>query len=153
MRYWGSSLEVNGGKVIAVDQDGRPALVTHELGKGKTLLSAYPLEAYLAAQPSAFEQAENTHKIYEAFLEWTGWKPAFRSDDPDVEVSSLPGQGRGYVVVVNHSPQPRTVTIRAAGSIRSAQQVGTDGMKALTLDRGTWKMEVPAYDGAIVEWK
>jgi endo-1,4-beta-mannosidase len=152
-RYWGSSLEVNGGTVIAVDQDGRPALVAHELGKGKTLLCAYPLEAYLAAQPSAFERAENTHRIYEAFREWTKWTPAFRSDDPDVEVSSLPGQGRGYVVVVNHSGQPRTVDIASAVTLRSVQQVGPDGSKPLTLDRGGWKMEVAGYDGVIVEWK
>ena len=42
-RYWGSTLEVKGGTVIAVDQDGRPALVAHEAGKGKTLVCAYPI--------------------------------------------------------------------------------------------------------------
>ena len=47
-----------------VDQDGRPALVAHSYGKGKTLLSAYPLETYLAVLPSAFERPENTHRIY-----------------------------------------------------------------------------------------
>jgi hypothetical protein len=153
MRYWGSSLEVKGGQVIAVDQDGRPALVAHELGKGKTLLSAYPIEAYLASQPSGFEQAENTHRIYEAFREWTGWKPQFRSEDPNVEVSALPGQGRGYLVIVNHSEQDHTVNITTTQSVRSVQLLTPDGAKTLTLDHGGWKMDIPAYDGAIVEWK
>jgi len=29
----------------------RPALIAHQLGKGRTLLSAYPLEAWLGSQP------------------------------------------------------------------------------------------------------
>ena len=43
-RSWGSILEIKGGTVVAVDQDGRPALVANKLGSGKTLLSAYPIE-------------------------------------------------------------------------------------------------------------
>ena len=71
-KYWGSILEIKGGKVIAVDQDGHPALVTNSVGKGKTLLSAYPLESYLAAVPSVFEKAEGTHRIYDSFRTWVG---------------------------------------------------------------------------------
>jgi hypothetical protein len=152
-RYWGSSLVVNGGKVIAVDQDGRPALVAHDLGKGKTLLCAYPIEAYLAAEPSAFEQAENTHKIYEAFRNWTAYQPVVSSDQADVEVSALQGPGRGYAVVVNHGAQPRTVNIKTAMPVRSAQQVTPDGMSSLRPEQSGWRMEIAPYDGAIVEWK
>jgi hypothetical protein len=42
------------------------------------LLSAYPLENYLANLPAAFDKPENTHRIYEAFREWSGLKPLFR---------------------------------------------------------------------------
>ena len=62
-RVWGSLLEVKGGRLIAVDQDGRPALVANTVGTGKTLLSAYPIETCLANAPSAFEKPENTHRI------------------------------------------------------------------------------------------
>jgi hypothetical protein len=41
-RYLGSIMEVEGGQVIAVDQDGRPALVANTLDKSKTLLCAHP---------------------------------------------------------------------------------------------------------------
>jgi hypothetical protein len=71
-------LVVNGGTIIAVDQDNRPALVANTTGSGKTLLSAYPLENYLANLPAAFDKPENTHRIYEAFREWSGLKPLFR---------------------------------------------------------------------------
>jgi hypothetical protein len=77
-RSWGVILEVNGGTIIAVDQDNRPALVANTTGSGKTLLSAYPLENYLANLPAAFDKPENTHRIYEAFREWSGLKPLFR---------------------------------------------------------------------------
>jgi endo-1,4-beta-mannosidase len=151
-RYWGSSLEVNGGKVIGVDQDGRPALVAHELGRGKTFLCAYPIEAYLAAQPSAFEQQEQTHRIYAAFRDWTGWKPALRSDNPDVEVSRLQGSSHGYAVIVNHSSQSQTANILASGPVQSARRITPEGAEALNTV-SNWKVDIAAYDAWIVEWK
>jgi endo-1,4-beta-mannosidase len=152
-KYWGSLLEIHGGQVIAVDQNDRPALVANTLGSGKTLLSAYPLEAYLAATPAVFEKPENTHRIYEAFREWTGIKPLFHSDQPSVEVSALNGEHRGYVVVVNHSALPYNVTVLSAVPLRSVSRVSPEGPQSLKLDGSTWKMDIGPYEGAIVEWK
>jgi hypothetical protein len=109
-RYWGSALEVKGGTVIAVDQDGRPALIANRLGKGKTLVSAYPIESYLAATPSVFENPETTQRIYEAFREWTGFTPLVRTDQPSVEASALIGDHLRYVVLVNHSAVAEQIT-------------------------------------------
>jgi hypothetical protein len=150
---WGSLLEVKGGKVIAVDQEGRPALVANTIGSGKTLLSAYPIETYLANIPSAFEKAESTHRIYEAFRNWTGVKPAFQSDQPSVEVTSLRGENRGYAVVVNHNSQPYKVTISTSSPVKSVRQIGPDGPKALPIEGSNWKMDLEPYEAAIVEWK
>jgi len=152
-KYWGSMLEVHGGKVIAVDQDGRPALVANTLGSGKTLLSAYPLEAYLAGIPAAFEKPEDTHRIYEAFREWTGVRPLFRSDQPSVEVSALNGEHRGYAVVVNHSAQAHNLTVFTSLPLHSAIRITPEGTKSLQLDGSSWKMDVGPYEGAVVEWK
>ena len=58
--------------MIAVDQDGRPALVAHELGKGKTLLSAYPLEHYLAHVPSVFDKPETRTESTKHFVTGPG---------------------------------------------------------------------------------
>jgi len=152
-RYWGQLLEVKGGKVIAVDQDGRPALVANTLGSGKTLVSAYPLEAYVANVPSVFEKAEHTHRIYQAFREWAGVKPLFHSDQPSVEVSALQGDQRGYAVVVNHSAQAYTVTVQAAIALHSLSKITSDGTQPLQLQGSAWTMEVEPYEAAIVEWK
>jgi endo-1,4-beta-mannosidase len=152
-RFWGSLLEVKGGKVIAVDQDGRPALVANTIGMGKTLLSAYPIESYLANTPSAFEKPENTHRIYEAFRKWTGVKPAFQSDQPSVEVTSLRGDHRGYAVVVNHSAQAYKTTISTSLPVTSVRQMGPENSKALPMEGSTWRMDLDPYEAVIVEWK
>jgi len=150
---WGTILEVTTGKVIAVDQDNRPALVANTLGRGKTLLSAYPLEHYLANVPAIFDQAENTHRIYEAFRDWGGLKPAFSSDQPSVEVSALSGAHRGYAVLVNHSAETQNVTVFTTSGARSISRITPEGTKPIQMDGSSWKMELGPYEGAIVEWK
>jgi endo-1,4-beta-mannosidase len=150
---WGSLLEVTTGKTIAVDQDGHPALVTNTVGSGKTLLSAYPLEHYLANVPAVFDKPEDTHKIYAAFRDWAGVKAAFRADLPSVEVSVLDGDHRGYAVVVNHSGQTQEITISASSPVRSAARVSPEGLQTLKIEGSGWKMELAAFEGAVVEWK
>ena len=152
-KYWGSILEVHGGKVIAVDQAGRPALVANTLGSGKTLLSAYPLEAYLAGTPSVFEGTENTHRIYQAFREWTGVKPLFRTDQPSVEVSALKGDSRGYAIVVNHSAQSYSLNVFTTLQVHSLTRLAPEGNKPLALNGSSWNMDIGPYEGAVVEWK
>lgn len=150
---WGALLEVTTGKVIAVDQDGHPALVSNTIGSGKTLLSAYPLEHYIANVPAAFDQPENTHRIYEAFRDWAGVKPEFQSSDPSIEISALNGDHRGYAVVVSHSPQPKNVTVFSSLMLRSVTRVTPDGMQPITMEDSKWKLNLEPYEGAIVEWK
>jgi endo-1,4-beta-mannosidase len=153
MQSLGVLLEVSTGKVIAVDQDGRPALVVNTLGAGKTLLSAYPIEHYLANVPGVFDQPENTWKLYEAFRDWTGIKPAFHSDRPEVETSSLKGNHRGYLVVVNHSNQSQDATIISTAPIGSYSSISADGIKSLALDGAGTKLHLDPYEATILEWK
>jgi endo-1,4-beta-mannosidase len=153
MQSLGVLLEVSTGKVIAVDQDGRPALVVNTLGAGKTLLSAYPIEHYLANVPGVFDQPENTWKLYEAFRDWTGVKPAFHSDRPEVETSSLKGNHRGYLVVVNHSNQSQDATIISTAPIGSYSSISADGIKSLVLDGAGTKLHLDPYEATILEWK
>ncbi len=153
IQSWGVLLEVSTGKVIAVDQDGHPALVINSVGAGKTLLSAYPIEHYLAGVPGAFDQPENTRKLYEAFREWTGVRPAFRSDRPEIEVSSLKGDRRGYLVVVNHSDRPQDSVILSAAPVRSYSSINPDGAKPLPLDGVNTRVHLGPFEAAILEWK
>ena len=151
--YFGAQLEVLGGTVIATDQDGRPALVSNILGKGKTLLSAYPIEAYLAATPAVFEKPESTHRIYEAFREWTGVKPLFRTDSPSVEATALTTPHSGYVVLVNHNAKAENVTVTATAAIHALRLITPQGPQSVQLEGMSWKMNIDAYDAVVVEWK
>jgi len=150
---WGALLEVTTGKVIAVDQDGHPALVSNTLGSGKTLLSAYPLEHYLANVPAAFDKPDGTHRIYAAFRDWTGVKPLFRADQPMIEVSVLKGDRRGYVVVVNHSAETQHATISTTLPVHSVTTIEPEGGKPLAMEGLSWKMDLGPYEGDVVEWK
>jgi endo-1,4-beta-mannosidase len=153
IQSWGALLEVSTGKVIAVDQNGNPALVINSIGAGKTLLCAYPIEHYLANVPAAFDHPDNTAKLYEAFREWTGVKPAFRSDHAEVEVSSLKGEGRGYLVVVNHSDQAQDASILTTLPVRSYAVIGPEGSKPLASEGTNAKVHLGAYEAAVLEWK
>jgi hypothetical protein len=153
IQSWGTLLEVSNGKVIAVDQDGHPALVTNQIGSGKTLLSAYPLEHYLAEVPSVFDKPEETHRLYAAFRDWVGVKPAFRLDNPAVELSVLGGTGRGYVVAVNHSFETQKVTVHSASPVRAVSRIAVGGPKPIATDGSSWPLEIAPFDAVIVEWK
>jgi endo-1,4-beta-mannosidase len=153
VQSWGTLLEVSNGRIIAVDQDGHPALVANTLGSGKTLLSAYPLEHYLANVPAVFDKPEDTHRIYTAFRDWAGVKPVFRADRPSVEVSVLDGDHRGYAVVVNHSDQTENVKIFTTLPVHMLGRISPEGPKPITMEGSSWKMDLGPYEGAIVEWK
>ncbi len=153
MNQWGARLQVGSGQVIAVDQDGRPALVAHSLGRGKTLLAAYPIEMYLANQPLAFEGKDATFRIYQALREWAGIKATVWTDDPSVEASALNASNHGYLVVVNHSAQSKHVTIHTSLPVQTLSRLTTDGTKAVTHEQSGWEVQIDPYDGAVLDWK
>jgi endo-1,4-beta-mannosidase len=150
---WGVLLALRGAEVIAVDQLGRPALVAHSYGKGKVLLSAYPLESYLASTPAAFDQPEATHRIYQALRNWAGHAALFQSDNPSVEVSTLAGDRHGYVVLTNHSALPQTINLKAAPVVHSMYVVRPDKKDAVAHDGANWKLQIEAYGGMVLDWK
>ena len=152
-KSWGTLLEVSTGKVIAVDQDGNPALVTNSLGSGRTLLSAYPIEHCIAETAAAFDKPESTHRLYAAFRDWAGVRPAFAGDNPKVELSALSGAGRGYLIAVNHGFEPQAVAIRATQSVRSLTRVASGGPEPVSFDGAVWRLNIAPFDAVIVEWK
>jgi len=151
-RSWGSILDIRGGTVVAVDQDGRPALVANRLGSGTTLLSAYPIEDYLANSPAVFDKPELTYRIYQAFQEESGAKPLFHTDQPSVEVTSLNGPSRGYAIVTNHSGEKKTVTVTASQPLHSVSRIIAQGRAQSELSKSSFKVDLGAYEGAIFEW-
>src|SRR5438034_9023663 len=88
-----------------------------------------------------------------AFGDWVGLKPAFRTDQPSVEVSALNGDHRGYVVLVNHSAEPQKVTVFTTSGVHSVSRIAPEGVKPMQIEGSSWKMELGSYEGATVEWK
>jgi len=127
--------------------------VANTVGSGKTLLSAYPLENYLANLPAAFDKPEDTYRIYEAFREWSGVKPLFHSDQPSVEAGALSGGGRGYVVITNHGSVPQSVTITAASPLHSVIRITPQAAMPAQITGATFKVDIGAYEGEVFEWK
>ncbi len=152
VKHWPAVLELRGGNVVAVDQDGRPALVANSFGAGKTLLCAYPLESYLAAVPSAFEGNESTHRIYQALREWAGVNPEVSTDQPSVEVSALNAPQGGFFVLANHSAQAADVMVTTTLPVKSLSRIATDGLQPLRRERSGWKISLKAYEGAVLRW-
>ena len=152
-RSWGAILAVKGGTIIAVDQDNRPALVANSVGSGKTLLSAYPLENFLASTSAVFDQPENTHRIYAALREWAGVVPLFHTDQPSVEASALSGRDGGYVVVTNHSATEQSVTVTSSRMLHSVKRVAAQESAQVESSGTTFKINVGPYEGAVFAWK
>ncbi len=152
-KYWGTGLEVDGGDVIAVDDKERPALVAHMLGKGRTLLSAYPLEAWLGSQPEAFENHETAHRLYRALRDWSSVHARVSTDQPSVEASALGGRGRGYIVLANHSGDALKTRVTMTLPVHELKRLDTTGSSAVAGDKGGWVVDMPAYGGAILEWR
>jgi len=151
-KLWAATLDIKDGQVIAIDQDGRPALVIHQYGKGKTMLSTYPLECYLALKPAAFEGQGNTYRLYHAFSQWVGADALFSTDHPMVEVAALAGAQRGYAILTNHSPQALNVKVSAQLSLMRIRQVTPSGFKEIKLNRRGWQITLKGFSGAVVEW-
>jgi endo-1,4-beta-mannosidase len=150
---WGALLALRGGKVIAVDQLGRPALVANQFGAGKVLLSAYPLESYLASTPAVFDQPEQTHRIYQALRNWAGFTAILQTDNPSVEVAELNGKGRGYAVLTNHSASAQEVSLKTSPPVRSLSVLTLDGTESVAHSGSVWKVRIEAYSGLVLEWK
>ncbi len=152
-QHWPATLDVKSGRVIAVDQDGRPALVTNTYGKGKTLLSTYPIESYLATQPAAFEGSNSTYRLYRAFRQWIGITSPFETDQVVVEIASLNEPNRGYIVLTNHSPRSLEVKVTAHLPITSISLITPDGSRSMSLKGQQFRVIMDAFDGALLEWR
>jgi hypothetical protein len=117
------------------------------------LLSAYPLEAYLGNQSMAFENGETGYRLIRALRDWSGMRPLVSTDQPSIEATALIGRARGYIVLANHSAEPHTTLLSTTLAVQSMKRLTVDGSTDVTGNGSGWSVEVPAYGGAILEWR
>ncbi|NUO59773.1 MAG: cellulase family glycosylhydrolase [Hamadaea sp.] len=103
-------------EVLAVDPNGRPALLRRAVGDGGIVFCAYPLEAMAAATPHVNPDA--TGRLYAALAALAGVTPAVRVADPRVFVDALRhADGDRFVWLINAVDEPVTVVpVRADGT-------------------------------------
>lgn len=74
-------------EVLAIDQDGNPALVRRRVGSGSMVLACYPLEYFAASARDV--NPEPTSRLYAALAQDAGHLPAVRVADPRVLVAAM----------------------------------------------------------------
>ncbi|MBS0613768.1 MAG: beta-galactosidase [Proteobacteria bacterium] len=151
--FWGAQLQVQGGDIIAVDEQDRPALVAHRVGRGYTLLAAYPLETYLGNQPMAFDGGTDAERLYRALRQWAQVPALVSSDQSAVEAAALRGERRGYFILVNHSAAVKQTLLSTTLKVMSLSKVGAERDTPLQAQAGGWSVEVPPYSGVVLEWR
>jgi endo-1,4-beta-mannosidase len=127
--------------VIAVDDEGRPALVRRRVGRGQLVLGTYPLEYMAARTPHV--NPEPTHRLYAALAVEAGIRPPVRTGDPLVFADTLThADGRRFVWFVSQDPAGRTVTPRPAEPDWTLHPIGGEGGPVEKLTLGPYGVEV-----------
>jgi endo-1,4-beta-mannosidase len=94
-------VEPVGAEVVAVDGHGRPALLRHGLGSGRTVFCTYPLEHMAARTPRV--NPESTWRLYSALATIAGVARPIRVDDPRVLVGRVRSGAGETSIFVNCS--------------------------------------------------
>jgi endo-1,4-beta-mannosidase len=90
-----------GAEVVALDGQGRPALLRHRLGAGWAVLCTYPIEHMAARSPGV--NPEDTCRVYSALAAAAGVARPVRVDDPRVLVGRVRSGDTETVLFVNCS--------------------------------------------------
>jgi beta-galactosidase len=149
----GYLLHVTGGEIIAVDRKGNPAMVAHSLGRGRTLVSAYPVEHYLAQTPGAFDGEEAAWTLYLALKKLAGLESLFDCEDPRVELGLLPRGGEGYLVAVNHCLEPIRTALTSSLSLEEVRELTPGGARRLPHDEHLWEIGLKGFTGTVFHWR
>ncbi|WP_404423362.1 hypothetical protein [Nibricoccus sp. IMCC34717] len=145
--HWPATVDLCGAEVFAVDEAGAPVLVRSRHGRGTVWTCTFPLEAWLASQPSALEgEALELSQLYAGIAADAALTPQISTDDVRVEAGLLAGETHGYAILANHSGEAKSVRLHSQRAVRSAALVLPDGEKSVSLDA----VPVDAWHGAIV---
>lgn len=121
-------LSSGGATVVATDAKGSPLLTVNQVGQGKAVYIAIPLERAIAqgdpwATPAAV--SEFAVEVYGAVARGAGCGAPLSCDDADVEVALFQGDGEDILVLINHSTRKLTAALetdRPVASIASVRQ-------------------------------
>lgn len=147
----GVLIENESAQILAVDQDGQPAILLHEYGRGKIIISTYPLELLLGRAYGIFESPRPEAAFYRALKNLAGIRPLCESDRPEVACGVLDGGTRSLAILVNHSSQTQKGRATFAKDIAEITLLTAEGRVPLESDEQGWAFTLDAFSGAIYE--
>lgn len=107
-------------EVVAVDGEGRPALLVRRVGAGSMVLCTYPVEHLAATTPRV--NPDPARDLYDALADFAGVRRTVTVDDPRVAVDVLVHEdGTRYVWLVSQADQQVTVKPVVRGTARLAE--------------------------------
>jgi endo-1,4-beta-mannosidase len=104
----------SGATVVATDAKGSPLLTRNQLGQGRAVYLAAPVERALAqgdpwaAPPAACAMLR---EVYGAVARGAGCGAPMTCDIPDVEVALFAGEGDDVIMLLNHGGEKQTATL------------------------------------------
>jgi len=109
--------------IVATDAKGSPLLTVNQVGQGRAIYLAAPVERAIAqgdpwATPAAVRKM--LREVYGAVARAAGCGAPLACDIPEVEVTLLQGESDDLVVLINHSPEKvsaNLVTDRRVSSV------------------------------------
>ena len=108
--------EVTSGKVMLKMKSGQPALVSHQVGKGKTYLLGF------CVQDTYFETWKNDdagarkqlRDLVSGIFKDAKINAHIYSSNPDIEASVRANSSEGYLFIINHEAKDPNTTVRLA---------------------------------------
>jgi len=147
----GVLLKSEGAEVIAVDDDGFPAITRHKLGKGQCIVSAYPLELLMGKKYWAFEETTRLSEFYKTLADCARIVPYAIVQEPKIEIGILKGTEKDLLIVVNHSTSAVNSNIKLNKSIGRLIRHGVQNSKEIILESNTFNISMEPFSGTIYE--
>lgn len=144
------TLRCDRAETLAAEADGNPVLTRASYGKGTVYLMSLPIElAMTLGKETCSRPDPNPYwKIYRAISEETTRGRILRKEDPLVGITEHPdGEGKLVAVLINHSPQAKTIRVRVTDGWQLAHcwrgKAETDGAGGILVS-------LAANDGAVL---
>lgn len=101
-------LSAVGATVVATDESGNPLLTVNQVGQGRAIYLAAPVERAIAANDpwaKSATVASMLREVYGSVARSAGAGAPVECDAPDVEVALFQGETDDVVVLLNHSAE------------------------------------------------
>jgi len=135
--------------VLAVDEDGRPALTIHSVGRGKAFFCSRSLE-WLLTSGAEVHRWSPAHRLYRALRSEAGIVPPFDTSQPALNFSVLErGNGAELLVAINHGDAPLEEEVRCRRPL--SRVVDVESGEQLEIQEGTFRLSLEPWGVQVLE--